>query len=75
MVETLAKWEFEENVKITLKTGEIVYCDIEEWVDDEPEFVSIVANSKTTNEWLLDRLNIGSTLNINEIDKLEKALK
>ena len=72
MIDTLAKWEYTKNVKVTLKNGEIVYCDLEDWIDDDPEGISIMPNSKTTNDWLIGRIILGSGLDITEIENIEK---
>ena len=72
MVETLGKWEYTKNTKITLLSGEIVFCDIAEWIDDDPEELLVVPNEKTTNEWLIERGEFGVTLESTEIEKIEE---
>lgn len=72
MVEALGKWEYTKNTKITLTNGEVVFCDIAEWIDDEPEEILVVPNEKTTNEWLLERGEFGATLDSTEIENIEE---
>lgn len=71
MVDTLAQWEYVDNVKVTLKDGEVVYCDIAEWIYDDPEELVLMPNEKTTNSWLVNRA-VGNTVDITEIDTIEK---
>ena len=72
MVETLALWDYKKNVKITLKNGEIVYCDTADWIDDDPEGLCLMPNKKTTNDWLIGRIFMGMSVDITEIEAIEQ---
>ena len=72
MIETLGKWEYIKNVKITLTSCEVVYCDVAVWIDDDPEEILVVPNEKTINKWLVERGEFGITLDAPEIESIEE---